>query len=201
MKIWAIVSASLVLASNTALAEEPEYIPVPVAVQTNDLTDDDYDGVINARDTCPNTPRQAEVTNDGCEEYFEATEKRQLKVLFANNSTDVPPAFMSQIRTMAEFLDKYPEASIELQGYASKTGSAEKNLELSKGRAENVRRALISYGVSHTRIKTVGFGDNIDVAGNYTEVNQALDRKVVATVVGHQGDVVEEWSIFTTREK
>lgn len=192
----------LAVTSTTAVqAEEHEYIDTPIAKQSADLTDDDYDGVINARDLCSGTPRTALVDNEGCEKYYENREQKQLKVLFGNNETDISPIFLTQIRTMAEFLDIYPETTIELQGFASRTGNASHNLELSKTRAQNVRRALIGYGVSHTRIKTVGFGDSVLAVEGDSKANQALNRRVTASVVGFKGDVVREWTIFTVRKK
>ncbi|SON48745.1 putative Outer membrane protein, OmpA/MotB [Vibrio tapetis subsp. tapetis] len=189
------------LTSHHSLAQETTYIETPVANQKADLTDDDYDGVINARDLCSGTPRTALVNNEGCEEYYENREQKQLKVLFGNNETEISPIFLTQIRTMAEFLDIYPETKIELQGFASRTGNAAHNLELSKTRAQNVRRALIGYGVSHTRIKTVGFGDSVLAVEGDSKANQAMNRRVTASVVGFKGDVVKEWTIFTVRKK
>lgn len=92
-----------------------EYIATPLPDQQADLRDFDSDGVINARDRCPNTPKGAEVSNDGCEEYYEVAQQQTLKILFQNDSTEVNPVFGSQIEGMAEFLKEYPETSVELQ--------------------------------------------------------------------------------------
>ncbi len=178
-----------------------DYQATPLANQVDDLLDDDRDGVINARDLCPETPPAAEIDNDGCGTFVKSTERMQIRVLFANDSDVVNPVFRRQIREMSAFLENYPSTSIELQGYASKTGNREHNLNLSKRRANNVRDMLISYGTSHTRIKIVGFGDsNLDNKGE-DEVSHALNRKVVASVVGFKGRVKEEWTIFTTIPK
>ncbi|BDU37087.1 outer membrane porin F [Vibrio nigripulchritudo ATCC 27043] len=205
MKYLAIACSALLTLSWHASAnqsdDEYDYIDVPKSDQIADLSDDDYDGVVNARDLCTGTPRGASVDNDGCETYIESEDKKQLKVLFANDSDEITPAFITQIRTMAEFLDAYPETSIELQGFASKTGNAEHNLDLSKRRAKAVREALISYGVSHTRIKTIGFGDSVLDDLGESQVSHALNRRVVATVVGYKGSVINEWNIFTTKKK
>lgn len=199
--LLSIVVGSTASAASNNIDEQYDYLETPVSNQIADLADQDLDGVINARDLCKNTPAGAEIDNNGCETYYEATEKKQLKVLFANNSTEISPLFITQVRTMAEFLTAYPDTSIELQGFASKTGNAEHNLALSKQRATNVRKALISYGVSHTRIKTVGFGDTITAAEGNTDTTHALNRRVVATVVGFHGEVAKEWTIFTTIAK
>jgi outer membrane protein OmpA-like peptidoglycan-associated protein len=101
---------------------------------------------------------------------------------------------------MAAFLKRYESTTIELQGYASKVGNAEHNLKLSKERAANVRRALISNGIQPSRVNIVGHGD-VEFSSNDTEINHALHRKVVASVAGFKGNIKEEWHIFTKIKK
>ena len=96
-------------------SEQP-YIEIPVSKQNFDLQDEDFDGVINARDACPNTPRSSKVDNDGCGEILKSEEIRQLNILFPNNSAEINPIFVEQIKTMANFLNIYQTASIEIQG-------------------------------------------------------------------------------------
>ena len=195
-----IMASSTLIISATSYADD-EYITTPLATQINDLQDDDRDGVINARDLCPDTPLRSDIDNDGCGTYIKTEEQLQLRILFANDSADINPVFRGQIRSMSEFLKQYPSTSIELQGYASKVGSAEYNLALSKKRAYNVENTLISYGISQSRIRIVGFGDTNVAESGDDEVSHAMNRKVIATVVGHKGSIKEEWSIFTKREQ
>lgn len=190
-----------VLVSAPILADEYDYRPTPVADQIDDLQDQDRDGVINARDLCPDTPSTAEVDNDGCGTYIKTTQQMQIRVLFANNSDVINPVFRSQIKELAEFLKLYPSTSIELQGFASRTGNAKLNLELSIRRADNVKEMLISYGISSNRVRIVGFGDSKLANDGDDEVSHALNRRVVASVVGHKGDIKEEWTIFTRLPK
>ncbi|MGF1905665.1 OmpA family protein [Aliivibrio salmonicida] len=180
---------------------DKDYIETPTPSQIADLRDNDNDGVINARDICPGTPRGAQIDNDGCAEYVEQSDKKDLKILFANNSSEISPIFKSEIRTMAEFLAEYPETSIQLQGFASQQGNAEYNIRLSELRASAVRVALINYGVNPDKIETIGFGDTLLTAKGDSAVSHALNRRVVATVVGFKGDVVDEWNIFTRKKK
>ena len=180
---------------------DKDYIETPTPTQIADLRDNDNDGVINARDICPGTPRGAQIDNDGCAEYVEQSDKKDLKILFANNSSEISPIFKSEIRTMAEFLAEYPETSIQLQGFASQQGNAEYNIRLSELRASAVRVALINYGVNPDKIETIGFGDTLLTAKGDSAVSHALNRRVVATVVGFKGDVVDEWNIFTRKKK
>lgn len=200
-----IFSALIMVMSSSTIAQQFDdeyvYLPTPKPEQIYDLQDDDNDGVINARDLCPGTPIGAEIDNDGCGSYFESSEQKQLHILFANNSTEINPAFLNQIRQMASFLKRYETTTIQLQGYASKTGNAEHNLMLSKERAANVRRALISNGIAPSRINIVGYGDSASGGINQDNISHALNRKVVASVAGFKGHIKEEWHIFTKIEK
>ncbi|MEZ9186452.1 OmpA family protein [Vibrio splendidus] len=181
--------------------QEEAYIETPEAEQIADLQDDDNDGVVNARDTCPGTPEASQVDNDGCGETIRAQEVRQLKILFAHDSFEVNPIFSDQISTMAEFLETYKSASIEIQGYASKVGSNEYNLDLSKRRANNVQDELLSNGIEPERVRIVGYGEERLENEGDDATSHALNRKVTATVVGLSEQIVEEWTIFTTLEK
>lgn len=184
------------LAACSLTVEEP-----PVASQSKNLSDYDGDGVIAARDRCEFTPDPAIVDNDGCPDVVSGQSQNDVHVLFANDSTVIPNQYYAQLDKTKQFLDKYPSASIELHGYASPVGSKEHNEYLAKTRAENVRQALIDAGVSPSRIRTLGFGDNDPVQAQSEEETMRLSRRVVAQVVGSSANVVEEWTIFTTRDK
>ncbi|WP_244291668.1 MULTISPECIES: OmpA family protein [Vibrio] len=190
------------LISGSALGyDEVAYIETPVADQISDLTDDDNDGVVNARDICPGTPSSSQVDNDGCGELLRSEEVKQLKVLFAHDSYEINPIFADQIQTMSEFLKTYNSASIEIQGYASKVGAPEYNLELSKKRAHAVEDRLLSYDISSNRVRIVGYGESRLEDQGDDDIAHAVNRKVTATVVGLNEEVLEEWTIFTTLEK
>ncbi|QXO18427.1 MULTISPECIES: OmpA family protein [Vibrio] len=197
-----IAVLSMTLAHSAYAAQEEssdvyDYMATPVAEQGADLLDDDNDGVINARDKCPQTPQGAQVDNDGCGKQINSSEQQKLHILFASDSSAIAPLFDDQIRQMAEFLQLYPEASIELQGYASKVGSAKYNQALSERRSAAVRMQLIRYGVTPNRIRVIGFGDTVLVADGDDQVSHAQNRRVTATVVGLKDEMLKEWTVFT----
>lgn len=202
IRILIPVFAVVALHMTSVMAEdEYEYVEPPVADQVSDLTDDDKDGVVNARDICPGTPVGAQVDNDGCGAAIVEEEERQLRILFANDSYEINPIFSDQIQTMAEFLEKYKSASIQIQGYASKVGDPEYNLELSKKRAHAVEDELLYYEVDPKRVTIVGYGESRLEADGDDETSHALNRRVNATVVGLTEKVIDEWTIFTIIEK
>ncbi|MGY0613497.1 OmpA family protein [Vibrio sp. FJH11] len=202
MKYITIIALSFVVAACASdRGDEYEYIDTPIAEQSADHLDDDSDGVINERDLCPGTPEGSEIDNDGCGSYENTSEKMQLRVLFANDSDVINPVFQKQILDLSKFLKEYPETSIEIQGYASRTGTSEHNLDLSKRRAENVRNELLRNGISPSRVTIVGYGDTVLATSGTDEVSHAQNRRVTATVIGYKGAVKKEWTVFTTLPK
>lgn len=184
-----------------AADEEYRYIEVPQPNQIADLQDDDRDGVINARDICADTIRGAHVDNDGCATHFMSSSKMQLKILFANNSDKINSVFMNEINNMVDFLKQHPQTSIELKGYASKVGNSEHNMSLSKNRANQVKDSLVNAGVEFNRVTITGYGDTSLENSGDSEQSHATNRKVVATVVGYDDKILNEWNIFSKRKK
>ncbi len=195
------ITLSITVLLSACSADKYAYIDTPVANQIADLQDDDQDGVVNARDFCPGTPSGAQVDNDGCGATMRTEDERQLRILFANDSYEINPVFSDQIRSMAEFLKAYQSASIEIQGYASKVGETDYNLALSKKRAVAVEKKLLSYGIPPKRVRIVGYGETRLEASGDDPASHAVNRKVTATVVGLTENVVEEWTIFSIKEK
>ncbi|MBU2899098.1 OmpA family protein [Vibrio hepatarius] len=200
INIYILTTISIAL-SNTSLADEYDYISTPNAIQVADLLDDDRDGVINARDLCPDTLEGAEINNDGCAKFLKEEEELALRVLFAHDSYDINSAFEDQIQTMADFLEKYKSASIEVQGHTSKIGPEAYNYTLSEQRANAVQDELLYYGIDPERVTIVGFGESLLENEGDDEVAHATNRRVTATVVGLSEKVVEEWNIFSIIEK
>lgn len=192
-----LVALPLFASATTQEEDKYEYRATPLAEQKADLLDDDGDGVINARDLCIVTPEGAALDNDGCERYVDTSQTMALRILFDNNSTYIKPVFQNQIREMANFLTTYPETSIEIEGYASIVGDPDKNLVLSKNRAEVVRQEIIKNGISPNRLTIIGFGETKPEELGNSEFAHAMNRKVVASVVGYKGEVEMEWTIFT----
>ncbi len=171
----------------------------PVAVQKFDLHDNDGDGVINARDFCAKTPNLAVINNDGCPIEVNQDKDNSINVLFANDQSVIPDSFDAEIKQMSDFLMQFPTAHIELQGYASPVGNSEHNWQLSESRALAVRQALMNDGVSVDRILINPHGDSDPVKALTSEDTNTLSRRVTAKVVGSQGGVVKQWTIYTVR--
>lgn len=183
--------------SDDETTDEYDYLTAPIAAQLADLNDGDLDGVINARDLCATTVVGSKINNDGCGNTFDKEAKQQLHILFAHNSSVINPIFSGQIKDMAAFLSDYPSTSIEINGYASKVGTEEFNLNLSKQRAEAIKASLVNYGVDPARITIVGYGEADPVIDDDSEYAATSNRRVTATVVNSDSVIEKQWTIFT----
>lgn len=99
-------------------------------------------------------------------------------VLFEFNRADVRPAAQPALRKLADFLQLYPTRRILIEGHTDNIGSAGANESLSRRRAEAVDRALMDMGVSAQRVSTIGYGEEFPIAGNATDTERALNRRV-----------------------
>lgn len=145
------------------------------------VLDTDQDGVLDDVDNCPDTPITDKVDEKGCSVFTEEEVSINVKVLFANNSSEIGNASDSQFQEVADFMDRYPGTDAVIEGHASAPGTDDYNLMLSQKRANAVRTLLIQkYGINAKRIVAIGFGEAqlLDTA-NTAKANEANRRIVV----------------------
>ena len=79
---------------------------------------------------------------------------------------------------MVKLMKNNPDLKIEIQGHTDNTGSADHNLDLSRRRAETVKKFMLIYGVDGPRMASKGYGEEKPVATNDTEEGRAMNRRV-----------------------
>ncbi len=79
-------------------------------------------------------------------------------------------------------IEQNPERQVIVEGYTDSTGSANYNQRLSERRADSVRMALLSRGISPERVATRGYGKEYPVASNGTSSGRAMNRRVEVTI-------------------
>ncbi|MET4027316.1 OOP family OmpA-OmpF porin [Marinobacter sp. MBR-99] len=158
----------------------------PAGVQVDSRgcpVDSDRDGVPDYRDECPNTTAGATVDERGCEGVTETIETIELRVQFPTNSSVIDATFDNEIRRVADFMNEYPETTVEIAGHSDSIGDAEYNRFLSQRRAEAVANRLTSVlGVDPDRVSAVGYGEAEPIASNDTAAGRAQNRRVEARI-------------------
>jgi len=103
-------------------------------------------------------------------------------VLFDVGKSSIKSESMETLEKLYSFLNNYPGIKIEVQGHTDNDGPPERNLELSKDRAEAVRDFLIHKGISSNRVSAVGYGMTKPIAPNTTAEGKRLNRRVMVLI-------------------
>ena len=104
-------------------------------------------------------------------------------VKFGSDTAYIEPVSAGVLELVAKRLRENPEVRIRIEGYTDERASEAHNLELSKERAESVKRILVGFGVGPERLQTVGYGESNPVATNDTPEGRALNRRVELLVL------------------
>jgi len=146
--------------------------------------DSDGDGVTDSLDQCPNTPRGIKVDRVGCPVPIPGKVSITLLVEFDFDKDTIRPQYHGDIEKVANFLRAYPKTNGELEGHTDSIGTEEYNMQLSKRRAESVKKYLVEkFNADAARITTVGYGESKPVASNKTDAGRQKNRRVVANIV------------------
>ncbi len=105
------------------------------------------------------------------------------EVLFAFAKSDLSTKAYRSVEKLAEFLKKYPNRNVLIEGHTDSIGTEEYNLDLSQRRAESVKEKLVEDGVGPDRITTVGYGEKYPEFANDTEENRAQNRRVEVIIL------------------
>lgn len=103
-------------------------------------------------------------------------------ILFATDSAALNPNLQNDLFVLADSLNKYPQSVVTVVGHTDNTGSAGYNQDLSERRASSVASVLRSGGVSSSRLRVVGAGENRPIATNQTAAGRAQNRRVDITI-------------------
>ena len=113
-------------------------------------------------------------------------------ILFESGKANLMPGAIMTIDKLAEFLKKYPNRTVLIEGHTDSVGTETYNLSLSQMRAEALRTATISKGISSQRITTKGYGKRYPVASNTTQAGRQQNRRVEIIILdeGKSGETL-----------
>lgn len=166
---------------NDGVADNEDKCPkMPGLAKFNGCPDRDNDGVPDNLDKCPDVAGIA--ANKGCPEVKDATIKIFTKALqgiqFESGKDVIKKSSNGILDQVVKVMKENPSYNLEINGHTDNVGDDALNLELSKKRANAVKKYLTDKGIEGSRLAAQGFGETVPVADNATAEGRAKNRRV-----------------------
>ncbi|MBI4364651.1 MAG: OmpA family protein, partial [Candidatus Latescibacteria bacterium] len=159
-------------------------------------TDSDQDGVCDGLDQCPDTPETAKVDRGGCPIVVNEKETQLLEtgmirlqnVNFDTGKATIRPESQGALNEVGNILARWPDLRIEIGGHTDSRGGAQRNLELSRSRAQAVLDYLLDRfpELDPKQFTAAGYGLTRPIADNGTELGRAQNRRVEFKVLNKE---------------
>lgn len=101
-----------------------------------------------------------------------------LYINFDIDKATLRPDAAAVVAEIHSLLSSDPSLRLSIDGHTDSTGTADRNRELSRQRAEAVQAALVAQGIAADRLQAQGFGPDQPLADNATEDGRAKNRRV-----------------------
>jgi len=102
---------------------------------------------------------------------------------FALDQYDIDSQSRSILDSQAQWLMKYPNKRITIEGHADERGTREYNLALGDRRANAAKNYLAARGIDASRINTISYGKERPIAMGSDEASWAQNRRAVTVIV------------------
>jgi peptidoglycan-associated lipoprotein len=167
-----VLGTSLVLA---ACARREEPLPPPPPPATAPVAPPTTDPGVG---TAPVTPSQV----PGSRADFVAQSGSD-RVLFDFDSYSLDSEARDILGRQAEWLNRYPNVRVTIEGHADERGTREYNLALGERRANAARNFLAAQGVSSNRMTVISYGKERPAVDGSNEAAWAQNRRAVTVLV------------------
>lgn len=105
------------------------------------------------------------------------------RVLFGYDSYEIDDEARTVLGKQAEWLARYPQVKITIEGHTDERGTREYNLALGDRRANAAKNFLAAQGVQSGRIATISYGKERPEAEGSDEAAYARNRRAVTVLL------------------
>ena len=105
------------------------------------------------------------------------------RIYFDLDSYSVRADAQPRLDAQAQWLNRYPNVRVRIEGNADERGTREYNLALGARRAEAVRSHLVNRGVAPNRIDTISYGKERPIAQGSNEQAWAENRNAHTAII------------------
>jgi peptidoglycan-associated lipoprotein len=104
------------------------------------------------------------------------------RVFFDYNKSDIKPEGRQILQRQADWMKKYTNVTVTVEGHCDERGTREYNLALGERRATAVKKMLVALGVAANRVSTISYGKERPAQPGSTEAAWAQNRRGVTVV-------------------
>jgi peptidoglycan-associated lipoprotein len=104
------------------------------------------------------------------------------RIFFTFDSAEVTPEAQLILQRQAEWLKRYPNVTVTIEGHTDERGTREYNLALGERRAQAARNVLVALGISASRMSTISYGKERPEVPGSTEEAYAQNRRAMTVV-------------------
>ena len=104
------------------------------------------------------------------------------RIYFIVDRSDLTPEAKDTLMKQAEWLKRYSNVTVQIEGHADERGTREYNIALSARRSTVTREYLVAQGVEPSRATTIAFGKERPVALCDAESCWSQNRRSVTVV-------------------
>jgi len=104
------------------------------------------------------------------------------RVFFAFDRSDISPEARETLTRQADWLRRYPNVTVTIEGHCDERGTREYNLALGERRAQAAKNVLVALGIPASRISTISYGKERPAVAGSTEEAYAQNRRAVTTI-------------------
>ncbi len=104
-----------------------------------------------------------------------------LVIRFDTDKSKVQSEYNAKIQEIVDFMNKYPEASCEIEGHTDSESGDKYNQGLSERRANQVKADLVKRGINPARLSAKGYGEKRPISSNKTASGRQENRRVTIT--------------------
>jgi len=104
------------------------------------------------------------------------------RIFFAFDRSDISPEARETLSRQADWLRRYPNVTVTIEGHCDERGTREYNLALGERRAQAAKNVLVASGIPASRISTISYGKERPAIVGSTEEAYAQNRRAVTVV-------------------
>ena len=109
------------------------------------------------------------------------------EVYFDFDRYELRPEARDRLTKNADFLRKYPDVQVTIEGHCDERGTADYNIALGDRRTFSTVRFLEQLGIEPGRLRTVSYGEERPQCTERTETCWSRNRRAAFVISAHRG--------------